>query len=76
MAVQLQGLLEVLGVTQHVLAFVKDGGGNPSTMVTTLRSIVLCNPLQRTIVFEDVWFGYIISKACQLPLMMQMLTWA
>jgi hypothetical protein len=45
MVQQLQYFLEKLGLIHYVIAFVKNEGNNLTTMVTTLCSIVDCEPL-------------------------------
>ncbi len=57
MALQLQTLLEKIGLIYCVTAFVKDEGNNLATMATTLESIVDCEPLKFFWVHEGFWFG-------------------
>ena len=59
MALQMKALLDSFGLTQRILAFVKDEGGNLGTMAGALRSIVSCDPLQITTVFEGTFFGHV-----------------
>ncbi len=57
MALQLQTLLEKIGLIHCVIAFVKDEGSNLGTMATTLESIVDCEPLKFFWVYEGFCFG-------------------
>jgi hypothetical protein len=41
MTLQLQGLLEKIGLIHHVLTFVKDEGGNLGSMATTLQYVII-----------------------------------
>jgi hypothetical protein len=46
MALQFQSLLEKIGLIHWVITFVKDEGSNLGTTVTTLRSIIDCEPFK------------------------------
>lgn len=65
MAGQLQQMLDTFGLTDWILAFMKDEGSRLQTMAGALRSIVSCSPLELTFVFEGTCFGHVMSKACQ-----------
>jgi hypothetical protein len=65
MALQLQGLLEKIGLIHHVLAFVKDEGSNLGFMVMALQSIVDIEPLKMLRVYEGTCFGHVMFKVCQ-----------
>lgn len=65
MALQLQSLLEKLGIIHCVFAFVKDEGKNLGSMDTTSWSIVDCEPLKMLWLCEGTCFGHVMSKACQ-----------
>jgi len=64
MTLQLQGLLEEIGLIHRVLAFVKDEGGNLGFMATTLQSIIDCRLLEILQVYKGTCFGHVMSKAC------------
>jgi len=57
MALQLQTLLEKIGLMHYVIAFVKDEGNNSKTMVTPLEFIVDYEPLKFFWVYEGFCFG-------------------
>jgi hypothetical protein len=57
MALQLQTLLEKIGLMHYVIALVKDEVNNLGTMVTTLESTVDCEPLKFFWVYEGFCFG-------------------
>jgi hypothetical protein len=42
----------------------KDGGNNFKTMVTTLKSIINHGPLKTFWVYEGIYFGHVMFKAC------------
>jgi hypothetical protein len=66
MVLQLQGLLEKIGLIHHVLTFVKDEGNNLGSMAMTLKFIIVnCEPLKMLWVYEGTCFRYVMSKACQ-----------
>lgn len=64
MAVQLQGLLDAFTLTERIISFVKDKGGNLAT-IATLKSVMSYGPLQRSSLFEGTRFRHVMSKACQ-----------
>ncbi len=61
---QLQGLLEKIGLIHRVLAFVQDEGGNLGSMAMTLQSIIDCKLLKILQVYEGTCFGHVMSKVC------------
>ncbi len=65
MALQLQGLLEKFGPIHCVLTFVKNDNNNLGSMVTILQSIIDCEPLMMSQVYEGTCFGHVMSKVCQ-----------
>jgi hypothetical protein len=64
MVLQLQVLLKNFGLIHYVLAFVKDEGNELGIMFLELWSIVDCEHLNLFQVFEDICFGYVMSKVC------------
>ncbi len=64
MARQLQALLEKFDLMHRVVAFVKDGGNNLTSIATSLHSIVDCQPLKLQCVYKGSCFGDVMSKAC------------
>jgi hypothetical protein len=65
MVIQLQVLLDRIGLLHQVIAFVKDEGINLSTMVVAMHSIIDYEPLKILRVYEGTCFGHVMSKACQ-----------
>ncbi len=64
MAIQVQMLLDKIGLLHRVITFVKDEGTNMSTMVATMHSIINYEPLKILRVYEGTSFGHVMSKAC------------
>jgi hypothetical protein len=65
MTLQLQGLLEKIGLIHCVLTFVKDEGGNLGSMAMTLQSIINCKLIKILEVYEGICFGHVTSKTCK-----------
>ncbi len=57
MALQLQILMEKIGLMHYVIAFVKNEGNNLGTMVTPLEFIIDYEPLKFFWVYEGFCFG-------------------
>jgi hypothetical protein len=49
----------------HMIVFVKDGSNNLIAMLSTLCSIINCEPLKLFKVHEGISFNHIIYEACQ-----------
>ncbi len=65
MVVQFESLLSNFGLMHHVITFMKDEINHLSTMATTLRSIIICQPLKFNQVYEGTCFGHVMFKVCQ-----------
>jgi hypothetical protein len=61
MTLQLQGLLERIGLIHCVLTFVKDEGRDLGSMATTLQSIINCKLINILQVYEGICFGHVMS---------------
>ncbi len=72
---KLQYLLEKLGLIHDVIAFVKNEGNNLTTMVTTMCSIVDCEPLNLQWFYEDIFFGWVLPKRTNRPWRRIMFLW-
>jgi hypothetical protein len=57
------------------VAFVKNEGNNLTTMVTTLCSIVDCEPLNLQWFYEDTCFGWVLQKNTSRPWMRIRFLW-
>jgi hypothetical protein len=51
----------------YVIVFVKNEGKNLTTMVTTLCSIVDCEPLNLQWFYENTCFGWLLQKNTSRP---------
>lgn len=62
-------LLVEYQLTSTIIVYVKDAGTNLNTFIFTFTSIIFCAPLQLATPFNGTCFGYVMSKACNMPLM-------
>jgi hypothetical protein len=58
-------LLDVHGLRNTIIAYVKDEGSNLNTLTNALKSIVKCETLGLENNFQRTCFGHVFSKACQ-----------
>jgi hypothetical protein len=54
-----------MGSLPQAIAYVKDEGGNLSTMTTILTFVVSCQALRLTTHFVGACCGHAMSKCCQ-----------
>jgi hypothetical protein len=65
MALQVNEVFAKHGLNAWVIAYVKNEGGNLSTMTIALTSIVSCEVLGLTTPFVGACWGHAMSKCCQ-----------
>ncbi len=65
MDLQVNEVLTKHGFNAQVITYVKDEGGNLSTMTTTLTSVVSCEVLGLATPFVGACWGHVMSKCCQ-----------
>jgi hypothetical protein len=64
LARSLQYLLKQYGLTEKILAYVKDKGANLNIMTIVLKSIVSCEALGMTESFHATYLKHALFKAC------------
>jgi len=64
-------LLRSYNLLDKLIAYVKDKGGNLSTLVRALNSMVSCAPLKLTTPCQGSCFGYVLTKHVNMLAMMQ-----
>jgi hypothetical protein len=57
--------LDLFGLFDKVIAYVKDKGSNLSTMTSTLTNVVTYSSFQLISLFMGLCFGHAKSKACE-----------
>jgi hypothetical protein len=65
MVVKIKHILNKFGLTQKIMAYVKDEGSNLATYPQALKAIVSCVDLDTTEPFDGSCFGHALSKVCQ-----------
>ncbi len=65
MAKNLIELLDVYGLRNKIIPYVKDEGSNLNTLTNVLKSIVKCETLSLKESFQGTCFGHVFSKMCQ-----------
>jgi len=54
-------ILDKFGLTQKIVAYIKDEGSNLQTCVTTFNSIMWCGDLDMVEPFDGSYFGHALS---------------
>jgi hypothetical protein len=65
MVTQVKELLSSYNLLDKLIAYVKDKGGNLSTLAKALNLVVNRVPLKLAIPQQGSCFGHVFSKACQ-----------
>ncbi len=65
MVVQIRDLLASYNLLKKLVAYVKDEGGNPSTLARAFILVVSCIPLTLSIPWYGSCFGHAFNKTCQ-----------
>ena len=65
LAVIVKMLLSDFHLIDKVISYVKGEGSNLKTLALALTSVVSCKPLALLQPYPGVYFGHIMSKACQ-----------
>jgi hypothetical protein len=65
MAAQVKELLSSYNLLEKLIAYVKDEGGNMSTLARALSSVVSCACLKLAAPWQGFCFGHVFSKTCQ-----------
>ncbi len=65
MALQVNEVLEKHGFNAQVIAYVKNEGGNISTMTQALTFVVSCEKLGLAHLSVALFWGHVIYKCCQ-----------
>jgi hypothetical protein len=65
MVMKLKQILNKFGLTQKIMAYVKDEGSNLATCAQALKAYVFCIDLDTTKPFDGYCFGRTLSKVCQ-----------
>ncbi len=68
MAVKLKQILNKFGLTQKILAYLKDEGSNLQTCVQALRVVVSCCDFDKVKSFDEYCFGHVLSNYVNMPL--------
>jgi hypothetical protein len=64
MAMQVKELLSSYNLLDKLIAYVKDEGGNLSTLVWALIFVVNCGPLALVVPWQGSYFGHAFNKTC------------
>jgi hypothetical protein len=65
MAAQVRDLLDFYNLLEKWVAYVKDEGGNLSTLARAFTFVVSCTPLALSVPWQGSCFGHVFNKACQ-----------
>jgi hypothetical protein len=65
MVAQLKQLLLFYNLLDKLITYMKDEGGNLSTLARVLSSMVSCVPWKLTTPWQGSCFGHVFSKTCQ-----------
>jgi hypothetical protein len=64
MAMQVKELLSSYNLLDKLITYVKDEGGNLSTLVRAFTFVVSCGPLAFVIPWQGSHSGHVFSKKC------------
>jgi hypothetical protein len=65
MVAQVKELLLSYNLLDKIITYVKDKGGNLSSLARTLSFVVSCAPLKLAIPWQGSCFGHVFNKTCQ-----------
>jgi hypothetical protein len=65
MATQVRDLLAFYNLLEKWVTYVKDKGGNLSTLAQALTFVVSCTPLALSVPWQGFCFGHAFNKTCQ-----------
>jgi len=65
LTIHVKSLIVEFNLTNKIITYVKDEGGNSNTLIVALTSIVNCDWLQLDTPYLRTCFGHVMSKACQ-----------
>jgi len=65
MAMKVKQIFKKFGLTQKIMAYVKDESSNLATCAQALKAIVPCVDLDKAKPFDGYCFGHTLSKVCQ-----------
>ncbi len=65
MAKNLIELLDIYGLRNKIIVYVKDEGSNLNTLIDILKSIIQCETLGLEESFQGTCFDHVFSKVCQ-----------
>ncbi len=63
MSIQFESLFSKSGLMHSAITIVKNNN-NLATMAFALHSIINCEPLRFTKIYENTCFGHVMSKTC------------
>jgi hypothetical protein len=58
-------LLDIYGLRNKIIVYVKDEGSNLNTLIDILKSIIQCETLGLEESFQGTCFDHVFSKVCQ-----------
>jgi len=65
MVTQVKDILSFSNLLDKIIAYVKDEGGNLSTLARALSYVVSCAPMALAAPWQGSCFGHAFNKACQ-----------
>jgi hypothetical protein len=65
MVTQMKELLSFHNLLDKLITYMKDEGGNMSTLAKSLSFVVSCAPLKLVALWQGSCFGHAFSKTCQ-----------
>ncbi len=65
MAMKVKQILKKFGLTQKIMAYVKDESSNLATCAQALKAVVSCVNLDKAKPFDGHCFGHTLSRVCQ-----------
>jgi hypothetical protein len=65
LAKKLTKLLDNYALRRKIIAYVNNEGSNLNTMITIVKSIIICDTLSLEEIFQGICFGHAFSKASQ-----------
>ncbi len=65
MVAQMKELLSSYNLLDKLIAYVKDEGGNLSTLAQACTFVVSCGPLALVVPWQRSCFGHVFNKTCQ-----------